>query len=139
MGETHHTVARWRERMTFDAETTTNHRLVLDMLDDHGPTPIELLLTALAGCAGMSVLSILHGKREPVEGLEVRVEGHRAEQPPRVYTDIVVVYRVVGDVKPASVERAIALSHEKYCGVSVMLGATTKMTQRYEIVRSRVA
>lgn len=138
MAEKQRTVARWRERMTFDAYTTTGHHIVMDAAppngDDRGPKPIELLLTALAGCTGMDVLSILQKKREPLEAFEVEVEGVRAEDHPKVYVEIDVVYRVTGNVKRESVERAIELSRDKYCGVSAMLSEIAKINHRYEIL-----
>jgi putative redox protein len=127
----------WREGMTFDATTTTGHHLVLDALppngNDRGPKPIELLLTALAGCTAMDVLSILKKMREPVTGLTVDVEGTRAETNPMIYTDIRVTYHVRGDVARASVERAIGLSKIRYCGVHAMLEQSAHITSRYEI------
>ena len=139
MSEKQHTLARWRERMTFDATTTTGHHIVMDASkegggDDRGPKPIELLLTALAGCTGMDVMSILRNKKEPIEGLEVLVEGERAPTHPMVYTGIDVLYRVYGSVNKEAVERAIQLSVEKYCGVGATLQEVAKMTHRYEII-----
>lgn len=127
----------WREGMTFDATTTTGHSLVLDVAppsgNGRGPTPIGLLLTALAGCTAMDVLSILQKKREPLKGLSVTAEGVRASDYPQIYTDIHLVYHVRGNVNPKSVERAIELSHAKYCGVGAMLGARARITWHYEI------
>ncbi len=127
----------WREGMTFDATTTTGHHIVLDALppggDDRGPKPIELVLTALAGCTAMDVLSILQKKREPVLGLTVDVIGTRASTHPMIYTDIEIVYRVRGDVSPLAVERAMELSETKYCGVHAMLEHSARITARYEI------
>lgn len=142
MSEKQHTLARWRERMTFDATTTTGHQIVMDASkegggDDRGPKPIELLLTGLAGCTGMDVLAILRNKKEPIEGLEVYVEGERAATHPMVYTDIDVVYRVYGDVKQEAVERAIQLSVDKYCGVGATLQEVAKMTHRFEIIAKK--
>jgi putative redox protein len=128
----------WREGMTFDATTTTGHQIVVDALpptgNDQGPKPIELLLTALAGCTAMDVISILKKKQEPVQGLEVFVEGKRATEHPMIYTDIEVIYRVTGNVKPESIERAIELSETKYCGAAAMLGKSAHITTRYEII-----
>ena len=127
----------WREGMTFDATTTTGHHLVIDAVppagNDNGPKPIELLLTALAGCTAMDVLAILQKKHEPIQGLEVYVEGARCQEHPMIYTDIQVVYRVRGNVNPAAVERAIELSETKYCGVNAMLRERAHITSRYEI------
>lgn len=127
----------WRNGMTFDGTTTTGHHIVIDALpptgSDNGPKPIELLLTALAGCTAMDVLSILQKKREPVEGLQVLVNGERCHEHPRIYTDIEIVYYVRGNVNPASVARAIELSETKYCGVSAMLGHSAKIQTRFEV------
>lgn len=138
MTEKQFTKMVWRDKMTFDATTTTGHHLVVDVPapsgNDHGPKPIELLLTALAGCTAMDVISILKKKHEPVLGLEVVVEGKRASEYPMVYTDIEVLYRVTGDVKPESIARAIELSETKYCGAAAMLGKSAHITTRYEII-----
>ena len=134
----HITQVDWRERMTFDATTPSGHSLVLDAApplgDDRGVRPMELLLTALAGCAAMDVLSILEKKREPVKGLQVTIHSKRAPEYPKVYTDIHIVYHVRGDVKADSMERAIELSETKYCGVGAMLGKCAVITSEFEIV-----
>ncbi len=138
MAEKQSTRMVWRDQMTFDATTTTGHHLVIDALppngNDNGPKPIELVLTALAGCTAMDVLSILQKKREPLEGLEVFVEGTRAIEHPMIYTNIEVLYSVKGNVNPESVARAIELSEAKYCGVHAMLEHSAKITTRYEIL-----
>ena len=127
----------WRERMTFDATTNSGHSLLLDSAppngDDRGARPMELLLTALAGCAAMDVLSILEKKREAVEGFEVVIHAKRAHEHPRVYTEIHVLYRVRGNVNARSLAHAIELSETKYCGVGAMLGKCATITSQYEI------
>lgn len=127
----------WREGMTFDATTTTGHQIVVDAVppsgQDRGPKPIELVLTALAGCTAMDVLSILQKKQEPVRGLTVDVIGERATTHPMIYTNIQIVYRVRGNVSPVSVARAVGLSNTKYCGVHAMLEHSARITTRYEI------
>lgn len=135
--EKQRTHIEWRAGMMFHATTTTGHQIILDALppggEDRGPKPIELLLTALAGCTGMDVISILEKKREPVIEFSVDVEGTRAATHPMIYTDIEIVYRVRGDVSPAALERAIELSKTKYCGVHAMLEHSAHITTRYEI------
>ena len=99
-----------------------------------GPQPHRLLLLALAGCTGMDVISILRKKRQQVSGLNVIVQGRRAEQHPKVYTHINVLYRVRGNnVDPQAVERSIELSKTRYCPVIGMLGKVAEVTTRYEI------
>jgi putative redox protein len=99
-----------------------------------GPQPPRLLLLATAGCTGMDVISILRKKRQQVSGLNVIVQGSRAEQHPKVYTHINVLYRVRGNnVDPQAVERAIELSKTRYCPVIGMLGKVAEVTTRYEV------
>ena len=139
MAEAKQASAHWVEGLQFDAATGSGHRLTLDAAGkDHkglGPSPMELLLVGLAGCTGMDVIDILRKKRLAVSGLEVRVEGTRAETHPKVYTEIDVVYVVRGkDIPARAVEQAIHLSESKYCSAGVMLGKTAKINTRYEIV-----
>jgi len=99
-----------------------------------GPQPPRLLLLATASCTGMDVISILRKKRQQVSGLNVVVQGSRAEQHPKVYTQIDVLYRVRGNnVDPQAVERSIELSKTRYCPVIGMLGKVAEVTTRYEI------
>jgi putative redox protein len=99
-----------------------------------GPQPPRLLLLATAGCTAMDVISILRKKRQRVSGLNVVVQGRRAEQHPKVYTHINVLYQVRGNnIDPQAVERAIELSTTRYCPVIGMLGKVAEVTTRYEI------
>jgi putative redox protein len=141
MANESHIRATWRERLTFDAATDAGHAVTMDSSvphggDDRGPSPMEMLLIALAGCAGRTVLDILLKKREPVHGLEVSVTGRRAETHPKVYTHIEMSFRVAGDVRRESIERAIELAETKYCPVSVMLAETAVMAHSIEIVEA---
>src|SRR6266568_6232302 len=99
-----------------------------------GPQPHRLLLLAMASCTAMDVISILRKKRQQVSGLNVVVQGSRAEQHPKIYSHINVLYRVRGNnVDPQAVERAIELSKTRYCPVIGMLGKVAEVTTRYEI------
>lgn len=116
----------WQEGLRFEARTS-GHTLTLDSSQgtDQGPSPMGLVLVALAGCTGMDVISILQKKRQPVTGLEVIVRAERAPNHPRIYTGYEVTYVVRGDgVDRKAVERAVTLSEEKYCSVTAMLQAT---------------
>ena len=130
----------WVNGMEFSTHTDSGHTGVLDAGvkaggQNHGPSPMELLLLGMAGCTGIDVIDILKKKRLTVTGLEVRVEGTRAETHPMVYTCIDVVYTVRGkDIPARAVEQAIHLSENKYCSAGVMLGKTAKINTRYEIV-----
>ncbi len=99
-----------------------------------GPQPHLLLLQAMAGCTAMDVISILRKKRQQVSGLKVEVQGVRADQHPKVYTQIDVLYRVWGkSVDSQAVERAIELSRTRYCPVIAMLGKVAEIHTRYDI------
>jgi putative redox protein len=100
-----------------------------------GSSPMELLLISLAGCTAMDVISILQKKRQAVTDFQVQVEGDRAEDHPKLYTHLRVHYVVRGrDISPEAVERAIALSTDKYCSVSAMLNKAAVMEHSYEII-----
>jgi putative redox protein len=135
----HEVFVRWRDQMRFDAHLHPDQVTSLDSApavggQEAGSRPLDLLLASLAGCTAMDVLSILRKKRQSVAGLEVHVSGRQAEEHPRVFTDIEVVYVVAGtDVDPRAVERAIELSETQYCPAYAMLGKTATITSRYEI------
>ena len=98
-----------------------------------GSRPMEVLLMALGGCTGMDVMSILRKKRVPVEDFEMEIESERAEEHPRVYTEVLVVYRAWGErLKPEKLRRAVGLSEEKFCSVSAMLKEGTRIRRRLD-------
>lgn len=99
-----------------------------------GPSPMQFMLFSLGGCTAMDVISILRKKRQNVTGFEVRVHGDRAEDHPKVFTDIVIEYVVRGvDIDPAAVERAIQLSSDIYCPAQAMLGKAANIRTTYII------
>lgn len=128
----------WLADMTFDVQLG-NHHLVLDTAPpsghDRGPSPMSLALAALAGCTAMDIVSILKKGRQPLTGLNVRAEGERAEEHPHRYVRVTLVYEVYGQgVDEKAVERAIALSEEKYCSVSATFKEHTEIATRYELM-----
>ncbi|MBM3128422.1 MAG: OsmC family protein [Chloroflexi bacterium] len=131
---------RWVSGRAFETQTGSGHRGWIDAFPKEGetskgPTPTELVLVAVAGCTGIDIVDILQKKRLNVTGLDVAVEGTQAANPPNVYTELDVVYRVRGkDIPASAVEQAIKLSEEKYCSVGIMIGKTAKINSRYEIV-----
>lgn len=115
----------WQEGFRFEAHAPGGHMLVIDSPagTNAGPSPMGLVLVALVGCTAMDVISILQKQRQPVAGLEVTVTAERAPEHPKVYTGYEVTYIVRGaGVDRQAVERAVALSEEKYCSVGAMLG-----------------
>jgi putative redox protein len=95
---------------------------------------MELLLISLCGCTAMDVVSILQKKRQPFTGLQVKASAERAEEHPKVYTQIHLEYVVKGKgVEPQAVERAIELSETKYCSAAAMLSKAAQITTSYRI------
>jgi putative redox protein len=125
--------AVWMDQQRFVAEASSGHGIVVDGDHKTGNSPMELVLIGLCGCTGSDVASILKKKREPFTKLEVRAEAERAEEPPKVYTSIKLVYTVTGKVSRKAVEDAVRLSKEKYCSVSAMLEKTARITAEIEI------
>jgi len=125
--------AKWTGQMRFEGASNSGLPLLMDGDSQAGHSPTDLVLIALCGCTAYDVLSILQKKREPFTGVEVTAEAEKAAQPPRVYTDIKLLYLVRGQVSRKAVEDAVRLSEEKYCSVSAMLSKTAKITYRIEL------
>ena len=133
---------RWTggEGMTFLAETGSNHVVAMDGAPDGGgrnlaPRPMEMVLLGTGGCTAYDVLVILRKSGQAVTGCEVKVTSERAETDPKVFTKIHMHFVVRGKaLKRNVVERAIQLSHDKYCSASAMLGKTAEITKDYEVV-----
>jgi len=128
--------------MRFDIETGSGHHIILDAAEhnggqDAGPRPMEMLLMALAGCAGMDIMAILRKKRQNVSAYEIRVRGARVEEYPKVFVKITVEHIFTGHaLRPEAVQRAIDLTEEKYCGASAMLGKTATITHTYRLIEA---
>jgi putative redox protein len=140
------TTVRWQGQsgMTFIAQTGSGHLAVMDGAPDGGgqnlaPRPMEMLLAATGGCSAYDVVLILKRGRHDVRGCEVKLSAERAAEDPKVFTRIAFHYTVTGrGLKRDAVERAVHLSHDKYCSASIMLGKTAELTQTIEIVDETV-
>ena len=131
--------ATWTGGRQFVHRSATGHALVTDTPVEHGgggtaPTPMELVLMGLAGCTGVDVVSILETMRQPLRELSVVAEFERAAEHPRVYTRIRLRYRLRGDLDPDRVDRAVALSRDRYCSVAAMLAPTVPLEHVVEIL-----
>jgi putative redox protein len=131
--------AIWKGKMAFEGSAGSGFSLPMDVSqegggDNSGVRPIELLLVGLAGCTAMDVISILEKKRQVVTGFEVRVNGERASEHPKVFTQIELEYVVRGkNIDPVAVERAVELSETKYCSASAMLRKAAQISHRITI------
>ncbi len=131
--------AEWTGDLRFELSSAGGPKLVAaapsaDGVDAAASSPMELVLHALAGCTGIDVVSILLKMKEPLTGLEVRIDSERAEEYPRVYTHLTITYIVRGAVSERKVARAIGLSESTYCSVSAMLKDRVNITSTYQIV-----
>lgn len=122
----------WQQGMAFDV-SVEGSSFGIDASEafggrGHGPKPKTLLLSALAGCTGMDVVSILAKMRMPFDGLRIQVDGELTDEHPKVYRSIHVTYRFSGtELDRAKIDKAVSLSQERYCGVTAMLSKTAKI------------
>lgn len=129
----------WKERMTFETDLD-GHVLTLDAMpdsggNDRGPRPKKLMLAALAGCTGMDVISILAKMKIVPEEFNVIVEGDVADDHPKKYTQMKVIYQFKGKgLQLEKLQKAIDLSQEKYCGVSAVYRDALKLETEIRIV-----
>jgi len=135
-----HATVNWSGRMSFAGTAESGFSLPLGADpavggDTDGFRPIELMLVGLAGCTAMDVISILHKKKQAVSAFEVHAEAERADEHPRVFTRIHLLYRVTGTgIDPAAVARAIELSETRYCPAQAMLRPAVPITSSFEII-----
>jgi putative redox protein len=128
--------------MAFSAETESGHLLTMDGAPDGGgrnlaPRPMETVLAGTGGCTAYDVVLILKRGRQDVRGCRVEVTSERAPEDPKVFTKIHLHFVVTGvGLAQAAVERAVRLSHEKYCSASIMLGKTATITTSVDVVAS---
>ena len=106
----------WEHDLVF-AGTSDDVAMTLDSASHAGPSPMQTLAFGLAGCMAMDVVHILRKGRHDLRGLRADLKGDRAPEEPRRFTAIELHYTVTGSVPHDQVQRAIDLSHEKYCSV----------------------
>ena len=128
--------------MAFIAQIGSGHLLIMDSAPDGGgrnlaPRPMETLLAGTGGCTAYDVVLILQRGRHDVRGCKIKLSADRAEQDPKVFTRIGMHFTVTGTgLTQALVARAIALSHERYCSASIMLGKTAEIVTSFDIVEA---
>jgi putative redox protein len=125
--------------MAFSAETGSGHLLTMDGAPDGGgrnlaPRPMETVLAGTGGCAAYDVVLILQRGRHDVRACQVVLRSERAPSDPKVFTKIHMHFTVSGvALTEAAVERAVKMSHEKYCSASQMLAKTAQITTSFEV------
>ncbi len=134
----HKVTTEWKGEGLFDS-TVNNHTIRIDAGDGNkqGPSPKRLLLSGLAGCSGIDIVSILEKMRVPIEGLEINVEAGLSDEHPKVYNQIHIHFRFFGkNLEAKKLVKAINLSLEQYCGVAGMLRKSGPIEYTYEILES---
>lgn len=124
MASIHKTSTQHMGKMQFDS-VINGHHITIDTVeagggDNLGPNPKPLLLSALAGCTGMDVVSTLNKMRAEYSDFSIDIEADLTDEHPRVYSEIRMTYKIKTE-NHDKMERAVKLSKEQYCGVSAML------------------
>ncbi|MGO2370091.1 MAG: OsmC family protein [Serratia sp. (in: enterobacteria)] len=116
-------------------ESASGHQVLMDgNAGDKAPSPMEMVLMSVGGCSAIDVVSILQKGRNDVRDCEVKLTSERREEAPRLFTHINLHFIVSGkDLSDKIVERAVNLSAEKYCSVSLMLSKAASVTHSFEI------
>jgi putative redox protein len=126
--------------LQFIGQSATGHAIVMDGDtsfggQNTGPRPMELLLLASGGCSGMDVVSILKKKKQHITGLEIIIDGKKADDYPKKFTEINLEFIVRGkDISEEAVKRAIELSMTKYCSVKATLEGSAMFNYTYKII-----
>ncbi|MBO4119561.1 OsmC family protein [Cupriavidus gilardii] len=126
--------------MSFIAQTGSGHLVAMDGAPEGGghnlaPRPMEMVLLGTGGCTAYDVVLILKRGRHDVRGCSVTLEAERAGEDPKVFTRIHFKFTVTGrNLNPSTVERAVQLSHDKYCSASIMLAKTAEISHSVELI-----
>ncbi len=137
------TRVKWVEGVSFVAESSSGHAVVIDGAPEAGGRnlgmrPMELVLAGAASCTAFDVVWILKKARQPVTDCVVEADAERAPSEPKVFTRIHLHYTITGrGLDPRQVERAVKLSKEKYCSATIMLGRMAEITYDVSIVEAQ--
>jgi putative redox protein len=130
----------WVDGALFVAEGGSGHTLTMDGAPDIGgrnlaSRPMEVVLMGMGGCTAIDVVSMLKKQRQDIEGVEVSLSAERATEHPMVFTEVKLIYTVRGrKLNKALVERAVALSDEKYCSATAMIKKSAKVSHEVVLV-----
>ncbi len=130
---------KWMGEMAFEAGIR-DHKILMDANEDsgghnQGPRPKPLLMAAVAGCTGMDVVSILKKMKVETASLNIIVEGTSSEEHPKKYTSMHLIYEFQGkDLPMDKLARAVELSQEKYCAVSLTLKGAMPVTYEIRVI-----
>ena len=130
----------WVDGALLVAEAGSGHTFTMDGSPDVGgrnlgSRPMEVMLMGMGGCTAIDVVSMLRKQRQDIEGVEVSLEAERAEDHPKVFTSVKLVYTVRGrKLNRALIERAVSLSEEKYCSATAMIRKSAAISREVVLV-----
>ncbi|MCD6162662.1 MAG: OsmC family protein [candidate division Zixibacteria bacterium] len=137
------TELQWTDGLKFEANTGSKHSVTMDASPEHGGAddgarPMETLLSALGGCTGMDLITILKKKRCHPEELKINLHGERVSTHPHVFKSITMEYLIWGsDITDEDVQWALSLSLDKYCSVASMLKKCCKLNYKWRIYNKK--
>ena len=132
--------AKWISKLAFDVTSDNNHTARLDTTVeggslDSGMSPKQMLLASLCSCSGMDVVSILEKMKVSFSNLIIEAEAEQTTEQPKVFTFVNMVYKAnIAAIDLDKFKRAVELSHDKYCGVSIMLKKHCAINYTVEII-----
>ena len=141
MSEKHTINTKWISDMAFEADVD-GHKIMMDSSPesgghDAGSSPKKLMLVALSGCTGMDVVSVLKKMRVEIDGCSIEVQGNVAEEHPKRYTKMHVIYTFTGKNLPMDkLQKAVNMSEETYCGVEALYKMAIEVTSEIKIIES---
>ena len=131
---------KWVDGLLMVGKSDSGHTITMDGPPESGGEnlgvrPMEMLLLGVAGCTMIDVVTTLKKMRQDLSHCETKISAERANEHPKVFTDIHIKFIVKGkDLDSKKVDKAITLSAEKYCSASIMLGKTAKITHDFEVL-----
>lgn len=130
---------RKNDKFNFEAQNPAGYTIEMDAKPDIGGDgkgfrPMEMLLVGLGGCSGIDMVNVLNKQKEPLQDIKIKINASRkdAEMPP-IFEEINVHFDLYGTLNPQKVERALALTFDKYCSVSNILGRSATLKYTYTI------
>jgi putative redox protein len=130
---------RKNEKYNFEAENPAGEKVQLDAKPEIGGEgkgfrPMEMLLVGLGGCSGIDVVNVLKKQKEPLTDIKINIKASREEeQTPSIFKEITIHFDLYGALNPQKVERALALTFEKYCSVSNIIQRSAQIHFNYTI------
>ena len=133
------TVVEYTGEMAFRGSGASGHEVLMDASREVGGAdsaarPVEVLLSALGGCTGMDVISILRKMKTEPTALRIEIADERAPDYPKVITKLHLTYVVEGNVPEENITKAIDLSLSKYCPIANTLAGVARITSEVRIV-----